>query len=135
MARKEKIAPTLNRKDLLFPKLSYSVSGILFSTFKELGYGYQEKYYQRAVALQLKELAIPFVREAHLPIHFHTNIIGRYFVDFVIDQSLVLEMKVADEVYQSHISQVLAYLHASGLKLGLLARFTPQGVRIKRIIV
>jgi len=121
-------------KSLLHADLTRQAIGALFDVFRALSFGYQEKYYQRAFSQRLTELNVSHVREQMLPLTFHDRIIGRYFVDFVVEEKVVVELKVSNGFYEAHVNQVLGYLKASGLKLGLLAVFTPQGVRVRRVI-
>lgn len=65
--------------------LTYQVIGVVFDVFKDIGFGYQEKYYQRAIVFRLDELKIPYQRERMNRLYFMGHIIGRYYVDFVID--------------------------------------------------
>lgn len=118
----------------LHAELTKQIIGAGFDVFKVLGYGLQEKYYQRALAEQLTSLQIPFIREQVQPIYFNEKIIGRYFMDFVVDQSVVVEMKVGNEFYQSHIRQVVGYLKTTGIPIGLILRIEPGGMRVKRVI-
>lgn len=120
--------------EYLHKDLTHQIIGILFDVYKEIGYGLQEKYYQRAVALRLGKAKLPFQREQHQPIQFDQQIIGRYFVDFVIDHKVVLELKVANGFFDAHLKQVLGYLKTTGLQIGLLGIVTPQGIKIKRVI-
>lgn len=120
--------------EYLHKELTHQIIGILFDVYKEIGYGLQEKYYQRAVALRLSKAELPFQREQHQPIQFDQQIIGRYFVDFVVDNKVVLELKVANGFFDAHLKQVLGYLKTTGLQIGLLGIVTPQGVQIKRVI-
>jgi GxxExxY protein len=108
--------------------------GTLFKVYNKLGYGYQEKYYHRAIGRELDKLNISFVGEQSALIRYEDKIIGRYFVDFIIAKKIVLEIKVAREIYQKHLNQVLGYLKATGLKLGILAVFTRSGVRYRRLV-
>lgn len=107
--------------------------GILFKVYNKLGYGYQEKYYQRAITEELNNLKIPFKKEQGTKLEYERKIIGYYYVDFVIADKIVLEIKVAKDIYQKHINQVLSYLKSTGLKLGILAIFTPSGIRYRRL--
>jgi GxxExxY protein len=75
---------------------------------------YQEKYYHRGYAQELIANHLSFKRELMLKIVYGNGIIGRYFIDFVVDNKAAVEFKVANEFYQKHIKQVLAYLKASG---------------------
>lgn len=70
----------------------------------------------------------------HVPIKINNRIIGRYFIDFVVNNKIVVELKIANDIYQRHFQQVYSYLKAQNLKIGLLALITPNGIKIKRII-
>lgn len=119
---------------IIYPELSYQIMGILFKVYNKLGYGYQEKYYHRAIVRELNNLKVDFIREQSTLIIYEDKIIGRYFVDFIIDRKIVLEIKVAREIYQKHLNQVLSYLKAAGLRLGILAAFTRSGIRYRRLV-
>ena len=120
--------------ELVYPELSYKIIGILFNVFNELGYGYQEKYYQRATAQALKENGIKFEEQDSAPLEFRSKIIGRYFVDLLIDDKVVLEIKRGDRFLKTNINQVYAYLKRFNLKLGILVNFTNSGLKFKRIV-
>jgi len=124
----------LRRKDILYPELSYQIIGILFDVSNELGYGYQKKYYQKAIATKLKQINFPFKEQVSTKIHFENNEIGRYFIDFVIENKIALEIKKEDKFRKSNIEQLYAYLKASRLKLWILANFIKKGLQFKRII-
>lgn len=109
--------------------------GILFEVYKEIGYGFRERYYQQAIEEELKEKNIPFKREVYVPLEYRGKKIGKYFIDFKIDNKIALELKVADRFYKSHINQLLSYLNASDVKLGILAIVTPEGVQFKRFVL
>jgi len=124
---------TLKHTKILFPELSYQVMGAVFQVFKELKYGFQEKYYHRALATILRNLGIAFRQEVYHPILFHGKIIGRYFIDFIIEDKIALEIKVGKEFYPKDWKQLAAYLKITKLPLGILILFTKDGVRFKRI--
>lgn len=120
--------------DILYKELSYEVVGALFDAFKSLGANYQEKYCQRAVAKFLIKRNISFKREIPVEIIVEGEHIGRHFLDFLIDSSVILEIKKGNRLNMSDIKQVLMYLKTTGLKLGILAYFGSNGVTCKRII-
>jgi len=124
----------LKRKDLLYPELSYQIIGVLFDVYNELGYGYQEKYYQRAISARFKEINLAFKEQVPVKIKFQGNEIGKYFLDFIIADKIALEIKKGDKFLKTDIDQLYAYLKATGLKLGILATFTKRGLQFKRII-
>ena len=117
--------------------LSGVTIGILFDVYNELGFGYQEKYYYRAIKLKLLAKDLKVQEQLLSRITIEGVNIGRYFLDFLIsseEEKLVLEIKVANEVYPQHIRQVLGYLKANKLKLGLVGVFSKHGVIVKRVI-
>ncbi len=120
--------------DLIYPELSYKVVGILFNAFNELGYGYQEKYYQRAVASLFRKNNIVFREQVSAPLEFQGSNIGRYYLDFLIENKLILELKKRDRFLKSNIDQVYGYLKRFDLKLGIIANFTKQDLKFKRIV-
>ena len=120
--------------ELVEKELSYEVAGALFEVYGNIGGGYQEKYYQRAVAKELKGRGIKFVEQVYVPLNYKGASLGRYFIDFVIEGRIVLEIKVGGRFYSRDIKQVLAYLKAKNLQLGILANFSRIGLQLKRIL-
>lgn len=124
----------LNKKDLIYPELSYTIVGILFETYNALGYGYKEIYYQRAIANNLKNCGLSFKEQVPAKIKFKGGVIGKIFLDFLIENSIILEIKKNDRFAKQEIDQVHGYLKATGRKLGILAHFTKDGIKFKRIL-
>lgn len=122
------------RNYLIYPELSYVVMGILFKIHNRLGRNFQEKYYQRAIEIEFKASKLPFEREKLIKITYQGEIIGRYFLDFVIDEKLVLEVKASDYFRNAFYPQVLAYLTSANLKLGIIANFNSDNLLYKRIV-
>ncbi|MBI5529904.1 MAG: GxxExxY protein [Candidatus Doudnabacteria bacterium] len=127
----------LKRDDLIYPKECYEIVGILMEVYKKLGSGYQEKYYQRGIAEELRLRNKKFAEQVAVPLLYKEKKLGTYFLDFLVeigDAKIVVEIKKDDHFSKHNIEQVVGYLKATNLKLGILANFTPKGVRYKRII-
>ncbi len=124
----------LIRKDLVYPELSYTIIGILFEVYNNLGPGHKEKYYQEAIGAALKEAKISFKQQVLSPVVFKDINIGKYFLDFLIQNKIVLEIKSGDGFLKQNISQVYSYLRSENLKLGILVNFTREGLKFKRIL-
>ncbi|EKD56665.1 MAG: hypothetical protein ACD_58C00122G0002 [uncultured bacterium] len=120
--------------ELYYKGLSYEINGYLFEMFNKVGFGYQEKHYQSILEEILKLNHVVYKKELCGKIIFNNRIIAKYFLDFLIDDKIVLELKVANDFYQQHINQVLFYLKAKNLKLGILAIITKNGIETKRIV-
>ncbi len=119
---------------LIHPELSYKTMGIIFKVYNDLGYGYQEKYYQRAAALEFDKEKIRYIREKEVKLKYNDKNIGKYFLDFIVNDRIVLELKIANYFHSRDIKQILGYLKATGLQLGILIIFTSKGIKYKRII-
>ncbi len=119
---------------VIHKELSYQIVGMAFDVYNALGYGYQEKYYQRAFAHGLTEKSIGFEREACIPIAFKGATIGRYYLDFLVEKKIVVELKKGDHFSKTNIEQVNAYLKATKIKLAILINFTSAGVKFMRLL-
>ena len=123
-----------NKTNLIYPELSYKIIGVAFDIFNDLGFGHIEIYYQRAFAKKLEKLGISFEREKRFSICYEGDIIGTYILDFLIDNKLVVELKVRPKIGYTHIKQVVSYLRSANLKLAIIIYFTKEGVKYRRII-
>lgn len=123
-----------SKNNLVYPELSYKIMGMLFKIHNKLGSEYQEKYYQRAIEVEFKKQEIPLEKEKLVKLQYENQSIGRYFIDFVIDRKIALEVKTSEFFKRDHINQVLAYLNSTNLKLAILVNFHKDRLVYKRII-
>jgi GxxExxY protein len=122
-------------RKIIEPKLSYQITGILFKVHNKLGPLYQEKYYQRAIEKELTAAGIPFEKEKSIPIGYENNNVGRYSLDFVVDNRIVLEIKTLKYLHPKYVNQVLGYLNALQIQLGIIANFKKDKLELKRLIL
>lgn len=115
-------------------ELSYKIMGMLFLVHNELGNRYQEKYYQRAIEEALKENQLEFKKEIPVDLKFNNKIIGKYFLDFLIENKIILEVKAIPSFTPKDFKQVLAYLTANNIELGILANFRTDRLSYKRVL-
>lgn len=125
---------TQKNQNIIYKELSYKLIGIIYDVYNELGYGYQEKYYQKAIATALSKENIFYRKELCAPLKYRDEKIGNYFFDFLIEDKVILEIKKGDRISRRDIEQLYAYLKSANLKLGLIIRFTSKGILIKRIV-
>jgi GxxExxY protein len=124
----------LRKKDILYPELSYKIVGCAFDVFNELGPGFHEKYYQRALAESFKNKKLKFLEQTGHPLRYEGTTIGRQYLDFLVDDKIIVEIKKGNRFSKRHIEQVLDYLKTNNLKLAILINFTNNEVVSKRII-
>jgi len=99
---------------------------------KQLGPGFREVIYQRALALELLNHHLDFKREVWMDVSYKGQCVGRKRVDFVIEDVMV-ELKAKSVLEDAHFVQALSYLKASGFKVGLLLNFGAKRLQIKRL--
>jgi GxxExxY protein len=99
---------------------------------RNLGLGFEEVVYQRALALELHADGMEFSREVWIDIPYRGTIVGRKRVDFLIE-GIMVEIKARAELEEVHFVQALSYLKASGYKVGLLLNFGAPRLQIKRL--
>src|SRR3989339_1922189 len=123
-----------NKNEIVEKDLSYKIVGILFGVHSALGGTYQEKYYQRAVEIALKQAGLKFAKELSGDLLYKDEKIGKYRLDFLIENRIILELKAVPVVDKADYLQVRAYLKSANLRLGILANFRGKSLVYKRIL-
>lgn len=121
-------------KEGLYKDLTYKIIGVLYEVHKELGGVHKEIIYHKAVAIELDNRKIPFTEEKSIDVKYKGKRIGVYRPDFIIDDKVILEIKVAPVITKAMQDQVYYYVKGTGYKLVLLANFGTSKVGIKRLI-
>lgn len=124
----------VKKDNLLFPELSYEIVGAAYEVFNGIGYGHQEKFYQRALAKVFAEKKIPYKEQVYTPLKFKDEVIGRQYLDFLVDGKVIVELKKDARFSKAHIDQVISYLRTSDIQLAILINFAESGVVFKRIV-
>lgn len=117
----------MNTNKLIFPELSYTIVGIMFSTHNELGQYAKEKQYGDVLEKKLKDANIPYKRE--LQIGESGNI-----VDFLIDNKIILELKSTRIITKEYYYQTQRYLQESKIKLGIIVNFRNKYIKPVRVV-
>lgn len=120
--------------EIVYPKLSYRIVSILFSVYNALGPNHYERVYQRGVAESLKMYGFRFKEQVYMPVNHLGRTIGRYYLDFLIEDKIILELKSKGFFQRTYIDQLNAYLRTSKMKLAILACFSANGVLFRRIV-
>jgi GxxExxY protein len=120
-------------RELLYPELSYQVRGALFEVYNSLGPGFREETYKIATCNEILLRGIGVAREVDIKVRYKGVPIDTYRVDIVVDGLIILELKAVEELHPKHQAQLLSYLRASGLQLGLLVNFGGDEIKIRRI--
>lgn len=114
------------------------VIGAAIEVHRVLGPGFLESVYEAALCAELEERGIPYARQAVVEVSYKGRPVGESRLDLLIDHRLILELKATDALAPIHVAQVLSYLRATNLHLGLLINFNVPRLRdggIKRVIL
>lgn len=100
---------------------------------KQIGNGFQEVIYQRALSIELSLAGIAHKREFIMPVYYRQQLIGRRRVDFLIEDILAVELKAVIQLEDVHLAQAINYLEAYNLEIGLLINFGSRSLQFKRV--
>jgi GxxExxY protein len=112
--------------------LTAKIIGIAIEIHKELGTGFVESIYHRALEIELAESGLDFVSEAPLAVKYKDHILGTFAADLIVEKRLLVELKALEILPVSAEVQTVNYLKASGLDVGLILNFGSAPLQVKR---
>ena len=121
--------------DIVFKEMSYRIVGLVMKVHSELGGGFLEKVYENALMLLLNKEGIPARQQAPISVFFEGQSVGDYFADILVDGKIILELKTVEKIGDAHRAQVINYLRATGLKLGMILNFGKKSLEYERLVV
>ncbi|MBL9186387.1 MAG: GxxExxY protein [Opitutaceae bacterium] len=113
--------------------LTGKILAAAISVHRELGPGFLESIYEEAMAIALTEAGLRFRRQWVVPLHFHGQAVGEHRLDYLVEESVVLELKAIKAFEDVHFAIVRSYLRASGASRGLLINFSAPTLQVRRI--
>ena len=119
--------------ELKHARLSSKVIKTFYEVYNELGYGFIESVYEKSLAIALREKGHEVFEQIDIPVWFRGNLVGDFDADLLVDRNLILELKSARAIDSAHIAQLLNYLRATEIEVGLLLNFGPQP-EFKRLV-
>jgi len=128
------VAVTPNR-NYLYSDLTEKIIKAALKVHRQLGPGFIEKLYQRALEIELTNNKIKVEREKLLKLTYDGVNIGSDKVDFMVEGKVLVELKAVSELSSVHRAQLISYLKASKLRVGLLINFAQIKLQVKRVIV
>ncbi|MDN3515630.1 MAG: GxxExxY protein [Candidatus Brocadia sp.] len=120
-------------EDVKHKELTEKIINIFYRVYNKLGYGFLEKVYENAMMKELKKAGIPTASQFPIKVFYEGEIMGEYFADILVDDKVIVEIKAAKSLVIENEAQLLNYLKASKIEVGLLLDFGPKP-EIKRKI-
>lgn len=111
---------------LLHKDLTDKIIYCFYQVYNKLHYGYLEKVYRNALIIELKRQGFWVESEKQLPVYYDNVLVGVYYADIVVNNSVILELKTVETLLEEHFNQLRSYLHSTKMEVGLLLNFGPK---------
>lgn len=114
-------------------KLTYRIIGAAMHVYNKLGSGFNEELYDRAMRVALEMQGLGFESQKVVEIFFEGAAVGLYYLDFLVEGKVVVELKALPELNSSHLAQTITYLTGTGCQIGLLINFGTSELKWCRV--
>mgnify|MGYP000347877393 CR=1 FL=1 len=110
--------------DLVYSELTDKIIHCFYDVYNTLGgFGFLEKVYEKSMLISLAENRLKAESQLPIKVYFHDKVVGNYFADIIVEDKVILELKAEETLRERDIFQLLNYLKATGLEVGLLLNF------------
>jgi GxxExxY protein len=116
-------------------EITYAINGAVFEVNRVLGSGFLEKVYENALLLELRKRGLKAECQVPISVAYKGDTVGEYYADVVVEDQVILEIKAIDRLQKVHEAQLLNYLKATGMQVGLLVNFRHPKAEIKRMVL
>ena len=113
-------------RDIKYKELTEKIIKIFYKVYNTLGYGFLERVYESAMMIEFRKANVPAVSQSPIKVFYEDEIIGEYFADILVDRKVIVEIKAAKNLIIDHEAQLLNYLKATDIEVGLLLNFGPE---------
>jgi GxxExxY protein len=124
-----------SRSILIEGDVTEKILGASFKVLNTLGAGFLEKVYENALSVELRRIGLSIDNQKTFPVSYEGAIVGEYQADLVVEEKVILECKAVSTMDSVHEAQLMNYLKASGLRVGLLINFGRPKLQYRRLIV
>ena len=115
-------------------EITYAIRGAVFEVNKFLGHGFLEKVYEKALIIELRLRKLKCESQVPLKVHYKNKLVGDYIADILVEDRVIVELKAIENLEKVHEAQMLNYLKATGIKVGLLVNMKYPKAEIKRMV-
>ena len=115
--------------------ITYKINGAVFEVNRVLGAGFLEKVYENALLFEIKKQGLKAERQVPIKVLYKKQLVGEYIADIFVEKKVVVEIKTVENLDKMHEAQLLNYLKATGLQIGLLVNFKHPKAEIKRMVL
>ncbi len=118
---------------MLHSDITEKIIEAFYKVYNTLGYGFLEKVYENSVIIKLKQLGFSVEKQKKIKVYFEGNVVGEYIADLVVNKKVIIEIKAVEKLCEEHKFQLINYLKATNMEVGLLLNFGKKP-EFKRVI-
>jgi len=107
-------------------EITEKIIGVFYEVYNELGHGFLESVYEQSMAIALSEAGLQVVQQAPIAVHFRGRMVGDFRADLLVNGQVIVELKAARTIESAHEAQLMNYLRATKIEVGLLMNFGPK---------
>ena len=107
-------------------ELTEKIIKIFYKVYNTLGYGFLEKIYENAMMIEFRKAFIPAESQSSIKVVYEGELVGEHSADIIVDKKVIIELKAVKSLMQDHHAQLLNYLKATDIEVGLLLNFGPK---------
>ena len=115
--------PDKHIKTMLHQEITSKILTSYYKVYNALGYGFLEKVYENALYFELTGNGLNCSRQLPITVYYENTIVGDYYADIIVENLIILEIKAAESIVEAHECQLINYLRATGIEVGLLLNF------------
>lgn len=115
--------------------ITYAINGAVFEVNRILGSGFLEKVYENALLVELKRRGIKAQSQVPIKVLYKEKVVGEYIADLLVEDKVIVELKTVENIDKVHEAQLLNYLKATGIRVGILVNFKHPKAEIKRMVL
>jgi len=115
--------------------ITYAINGAVFEVNRILGSGFLEKVYENALLVELKRRGIKAQSQVPIKVLYKEKVVGEYIADLLVEDKVIVELKTVENIDKVHEAQLLNYLKATGIRVGVLVNFKHPKAEIKRMVL
>jgi GxxExxY protein len=113
----------VEEKPYLYKDLTSSIISCFYKVYNELGYGFLEKVYENALKIELESKGLFVEKQKPIAVYYNEYLVGEYFADLIVENKVILELKAAESLCEENEFQLINYLKATNIEVGLLLNF------------
>ena len=115
--------------------VTYAINGAVFEVNRLLGPGFLEKVYENALLVELRKKGLKTEAQVPIKVEYKGEVVGDYYADLIVDGQVLVELKTVENLQKIHEAQLINYLRATGIQIGLLVNFRHTRAEIKRLVL